>query len=104
MQNAQFAQIAGSYSYRMSATDLHKQRTIYTRHRIMHKKWDKENNPYYYKYITGIKSGTTSEAGYCYVGSASREGLDLISVVLDSGSAAVWRDTKRLFAFGYGKF
>lgn len=104
MQNELFAKIAGTYSYRMSATNMHKQRTIYTRHRIMHKQWNDEANAYYYKYITGIKSGTTSEAGYCYVGSASRDGLDLISVVLNSGTTTVWRDTKRLFAFGYGKF
>ena len=30
--------------------------------------------------------------------------LDLISVVLNSGTTTVWRDTKRLFAFGYGRF
>ena len=104
MQNETFAQIAGTYSWRMSATNMHKQRTVYTRHRIMHKKWNDETNSYYYKYITGIKSGTTNEAGYCYVGSATRNGRDLISVVLNSGTTTVWRDTKRLFAFGYGSF
>ena len=41
-----------------------------------------------YEGITGLKTGTTGGAGECISASASRDGLDLIAVVLGSSSSA----------------
>ena len=41
-----------------------------------------------YDGITGLKTGTTGGAGVCISASASRDGLDLIAVVLGSNSSA----------------
>ena len=41
-----------------------------------------------YEGITGLKTGTTGGAGVCISASASRDGLDLIAVVLGSSSSA----------------
>ena len=41
-----------------------------------------------YNGITGLKTGTTSGAGVCISASATRDGLDLIAVVLGSPSSA----------------
>lgn len=54
--------------------------------------------------MTGIKSGSTSLAGYCYVGSASLNGVDLISVVMYSSQYGVWTDTKKLMAYGFSQY
>lgn len=50
----------------------------------------------------GIKSGYTKEAGYCYVGSATRGGWRLISVVLKSDNAS--RDSIALMDYGFNNF
>lgn len=39
---------------------------------------------YYYKYATGIKTGSTSEADYCVVTKASKDGYNYLAVVLGS--------------------
>lgn len=104
MQNDVFADIAGSVTYNMSATNMQKARTISTGHRIMLKTYNGEANSYYYEYITGIKSGTTDAAGNCYVGAAEKDGVKLISVVLHSDRYGVWRDTKRLMEYGFSQY
>lgn len=57
----------------------------------------------------GVKSGFTGKAGYCFIGSAVREDLWLISVVLASGWGSVgreqkWVDTKRVLSYGFDNF
>ncbi len=50
----------------------------------------------------GIKTGTTSKAGHCLVAAASRDGRQLISVVL--GSRDRWADSAKLLNYGFGNF
>jgi len=50
----------------------------------------------------GIKSGYTKEAGYCFVGSATRSGWRLVSVVLKSPDSQI--DTAALMDYGFGCF
>jgi len=57
----------------------------------------------------GIKTGFTGKAGHCFVGSAARDGLALISVVLGSGwgehgKQQKWVDTKRLLEYGFASY
>lgn len=52
--------------------------------------------------VEGIKTGTTSQAGYCLVAAASRDGMQLISVVL--GSDDRWADSIRLLEYGFENF
>ena len=40
---------------------------------------------YFYQDATGMKTGFTSQAGYCLVSSAERGGRQLIAVVLNAG-------------------
>ena len=75
-------------------------KTVYSQHLIM-----KESSEFYYKDCIGVKTGTTSAAGKCYVGAAERDGATLISVVLrcdtDEGR---WIDTARLFDYGWTRY
>jgi D-alanyl-D-alanine carboxypeptidase (penicillin-binding protein 5/6) len=50
----------------------------------------------------GVKTGTTQAAGYCLVASATRNGIQFISVVLDSH--ARWSDSARLLSYGFEEF
>lgn len=61
-----------------------------------------EDSGFYYEGTIGVKTGTTSAAGKCYVGAAERDGATLISVVM-KGEADNhrWVDTSRLFDYGW---
>lgn len=50
---------------------------------------------------TGIKTGHTDMAGWCLVASASRNGKDIISVVLNSTEKGVWTDSIGLLTYGF---
>lgn len=55
---------------------------------------------YYLPSATGIKTGHTTPAGYCLVSAASRKGINLIAVVMNSTNTGVWNDSRRLLQFG----
>ena len=58
-----------------------------------------------YEGITGLKTGTTGGAGVCLSASASRDGLDLIAVVLGSNSSAERFDAAtRLLDYGFANY
>lgn len=58
-----------------------------------------------YPGLDGLKTGFTSEAGYCFVGTAKQNGVRLISVVLGSKSNATrFSDTQKLFDYGFHQF
>lgn len=45
---------------------------------------DEHHVTYYYEYAEGIKTGSTSEAGYCVITKASKDGYNYLAVVMDS--------------------
>jgi D-alanyl-D-alanine carboxypeptidase (penicillin-binding protein 5/6) len=58
-----------------------------------------------YPFVNGVKTGHTSQAGYVLVGSASRNGVQLISAVLDTPSEdARDEDTMALFRFAFKRY
>lgn len=68
---------------------------------------------YLYSKATGIKTGYTTPAGYCLVSSAKNDELEFVAVVLggaivqrDNGTTVngCYRDTLRMFRWGYEKF
>ncbi len=58
-----------------------------------------------YKGITGLKTGTTDDAGCCMSASAERDGLSLIAVVLgcDSGTER-FADSAALLDYGFAEY
>ena len=100
MANEQFASIVRRTSCELPATGPaghgHPARTIVGRTYIL----DPENSAYY-PYCTGVKTGFTNAAGYCFVGAASRGGVNLISVVFYSSENGRWSDTRRLMEYGF---
>ncbi len=59
------------------------------------------DSEYYIPHAAGIKSGYTSEAGFCFVGAYQEEGRTLIAAVLGcNGRISAWTDLRRLFSYG----
>ncbi|MBQ8028756.1 MAG: D-alanyl-D-alanine carboxypeptidase [Clostridia bacterium] len=59
----------------------------------------------FYKGTTGLKTGTTSKAGYCISASAKRNGLHLIAVVMGSdNSTDRFEGAKALLNYGFSNF
>ena len=60
------------------------------------------SSSYYYEYCTGVKTGTHSQAGYCLVSSAEKDGVQLIAVTMNASSDALkYSDSKRLLEYGF---
>jgi D-alanyl-D-alanine carboxypeptidase (penicillin-binding protein 5/6) len=55
--------------------------------------------------VDGLKTGHTEEAGYCLTASAKRNGMRLISVIMNASSTQARADqTRVLFNWGYANF
>lgn len=58
-----------------------------------------------YPWISGVKTGHTNRAGYVLVGSATRNGVTLVSVVLGTGGEAARNaDTLALLRYGFRRY
>ncbi len=61
-------------------------------------------NTYYYEGADGLKTGTSSTAGYCFCGTAVRNGRRVISVTMCSASNAYrFKDSGILLDYGFKK-
>lgn len=90
MQNPVFREMAATKS-----CELPGKGTFYTTNRLMQQ----------YDNVTGIKTGYTSEAGFCLVASAGQNGLNLLSVVFGvTESGNQFTDTKALFDWGFDNY
>ncbi len=59
----------------------------------------------FYEGATGLKTGTTSKAGYCISATAQRNGMELVAVVLGSdNSNDRFEDAKTLLSWGFSNY
>ena len=74
LKNETFVKIATTQQYK------------YGKYNFIHTNFmlDKFHVTYYYEYAEGIKTGSTSEAGYCVITKASKDGYNYLAVVMDS--------------------
>ena len=96
MMNPEFAEMVKKNTYDMPASNKHPARQLVGQTAILNPESD-----YYYRDCIGVKTGFTNRAGYCYVGAAERNGINLISVVFYSSRVGRWTDTKKLFEYGF---
>lgn len=105
MENPVFAKIVSTKSYEIPPTNKHPEpRKFYTRNVLMSVR---SNLELQYLYTNGIKTGNTEKAGQCFVGSARRSGMDLISVVFHAPKNMPNRsfiDTKNMYVYAYTKY
>ena len=104
MKNDLFRQIAGTVSYQLPKTNKNRARSITTKTEYMLTGSEDNPNQYFYEYATGIKTGSHSHSGYCFAGSASKDGVELVSVVMFTGRRARWADTIKLMNYGFSQY
>ena len=103
MQNSTFRLIANTKSYTMPADNTSGERNLNNTNRLINRSEAHESS--FYSYANGIKTGQHSAAGYCLAASAVKNGVHLISVVFNASSDANrYRDTIRLFEYGFTQF
>ncbi len=60
------------------------------------------DEPYYYEYAIGLKTGYTDEAGFCLAAAAERNGVKLLAVMFQSTSTEYrFLDAQNLFERGF---
>ena len=105
MKHDKFREIISSSSYIMPSTNRSSTERKFTNTN----KLLSPNNQYYYEYATGMKTGYTSNARNCLIASASRNGVDLISVVLGgtttpNNKSAIYTDSRNLLDYGFSRY
>ena len=101
MKNPIFRQVVKTERYIIPATNKQDTRYLYLGNRLV------RNTTYRnYKYdgANGVKTGYTSKAGNTLIASASRNDLDLITVVLNANRNEVYEDTISLLDYGFDTF
>ena len=105
-----FNTIVATGRYEVPATNLNDRRIYYTTNYLLNAY---RNADYVYSAANGIKTGNTSNAGYCLIASAAKNGRSLLSVVLgaervelETGGYRVmsFYETIRLFDWGFDNF
>ena len=103
MKDPTFREIASTTNYTIPANNKRSESTTkWTKNQFIAR--NDTSMKYKYVYGTGIKTGYTSKAGHTFVGSASRDGVDLISVVLLSTTEGKWVDSIRLMEYGFAVY
>ena len=105
-----FMPLVGTIFYEVPATNLSDPRKLYTTNYLIS---SYRTSGYIYKGAEGIKTGSTSAAGYCLVASASRSGRSLLSVVLGAERITLedgtiltqsFSETIKLYDWGFDSF
>lgn len=92
LTNSIFAEIVATPSYTVTWEDSIRKKTINNTNKLLTT----------YAGASGIKTGTTDEAGYCLIASANRENQNLIAVVLKSQNR--FRDARVLLDYGFNNY
>lgn len=106
MKNETFRKYVSTTSYILPATNMHptSDRICVTTNDMLRPK-----SKYYNENVIGIKTGYTTEAKNCLISGAKKDDIELISVVLHSGTNAEglserYVDTQNLFDYGFDDF
>ena len=75
-----FMDICTQYKYTLPETNLSKERNFVSTNWMINPNF----KTYYYEYIQGIKTGTTSNAGHCVISTASKDGYNYMCIVMGS--------------------
>lgn len=103
MTHSAFRQIVAKTSYALPDVRVKdKDGKQITQHRVLENTNELLNSgsPYYMDACNGIKTGHTSEAGYCLIFSAGQGGESVLAVVMGSGQESVWADSAQLLQWG----
>lgn len=107
LKNPKFCEIVKTKTAKIPATNLAKERTISSTNHLISRY---RNTFHYYPYATGVKTGSTTEAGNCLIATAEKNGISLLSVVLgcenadQNENAYSFVDTKAMFEYVFNNY
>ena len=104
MKNNVFRQVVSTVTYDLPRSNIQRARSLTTSNRLLREPTEEYKNSYYYADASGIKTGYHSQAGYCIVSYAERDGVELISVVFYSDIYGRWTDTRKLMEYGFAQY
>ncbi|MCI8477201.1 MAG: D-alanyl-D-alanine carboxypeptidase [Oscillospiraceae bacterium] len=102
-----FREIVSSTRHTLPATNAHESRTLHSTNALVSTWYVRE---YYYSEATGIKTGSTPEAGYCLASAATRGQRDLIAVVMggknykEDAESNYFKESSDLLKWGFDNF
>lgn len=119
MKNEEFRKIVSTPEYEIPATNKSDARTLINTNKFL---WDDDIKaiaevqaeeagdteevwvPEPYEGVIGVKTGTTSTAGACFVGAVNSNGAELIAVVLHSNKNGRFKDAATLWDYTLENF
>ena len=107
MKNPHFLELCNTASITIPATNKAAERVFNTTNHLISRL---RNPDYIYHYAKGIKTGHTSDAGYCLVSTAEKGDLLLVAVVMgsiidpDTNKVMSFVDSKTLYEWGFANF
>ena len=108
MKNEQFREIVKMPIYKIPATNKYTSERILVNTNLF--LGTSRSTYYYYPPAIGIKTGHTSQAGYCLVSAASYNDTELLAIVMNCKNvdtkeqAYSYLDSKTLFDFGFDNY
>ena len=110
MKNEQFREIVAKKQYTIPETDMSSERNIKSTNMCLvgdskTAEVNGKERPLKYEGTTGVKTGFTEDAGYCFCGAAKKKDTELIVVTLNAEkSAQRFTDTIALWDYGFSKY
>lgn len=99
MGNATFRKIVSTIHYQIPPTNkFGKPRDLWISNRLI------KPTSFHYDGADGIKTGYTVAANQVFVGSATRNGHRLISVIMGDVGTNIWSDTIKLLNYGFNNY
>lgn len=92
MKNEQFRKIVGTTAITIPHDGRSWDRALHNKNKFL----------YSYEGANGVKTGYTKAAGRCFVGGAERNGMQLVSVVLNCSD--IYNDTAAILDYGFANF
>lgn len=99
MGNATFRKIVSTIHYQIPPTNkFDKPRDLWISNRLI------KPSSFHYDGADGVKTGYTIAANQVFVGSATRSGHRLISVIMGDVGTNIWSDTIKLLNYGFNNY
>lgn len=89
LSNDTFCDIVSSKSAKIGSKEKDNYRILYNKNKLL-------NN---FEFADGVKTGYTKKSGRCFVGSATKNGMQLVCVVLNCGP--MFEETKKILEYGF---
>lgn len=100
--NETFRIITGTKARMIPPTNKHAEETPLQNHNKLLHRYQSGN--YVYKYCTGGKTGYTTDANSTLVTFAEKDGMKLVSVVMNTDRTSEWTDSIAMFNYGFDNF